>query len=121
VAAARSLPRDQWTKPQSCPLPAKLLKERSDAVLALVRACAEARGIDPTLAGSRRVINSLILSAARNTLNGHPLLTGWRGELLRAGIEPLLAAWATGATPQQPSLFDLDAADDSDDNAPARG
>jgi ribonuclease D len=121
VAAARGLPRDQWLKPQRCPLPAKLLKERSDAVLALVRANAESRGIDPTVAGSRKVINSLVLSAARGTLNGHPLLSGWRGELLRGGIEPLLAAWTPATAPQQPSLFDLDAADGSDDSAPADG
>ncbi len=121
VAAARRLPREQWLRPPNCPLPAKVLKERSDAMLALVRARAEPRGIDPTVAGSRRVINSLILSAARNTLNGHPLLTGWRGELLRDGIEPLLAAWALAATPQQPSLFGLDAGDDHGETAPTDG
>ena len=117
VAAARRLPREQWATPQSCPLPAKLLKERSDAVLTLVRACAEARGIDPTVAGSRRLITSLILSAARDTLNGHPLLSGWRGELLRGGIEPLLAAWPPAAARlQQPSLFGLEAAADGTDS-----
>jgi ribonuclease D len=122
VDAAHRLPREQWLRPQGCPLSAKLLKERSDAVLALVRACAEPRGIDPTVAGSRRLINSLVLAAARNTLNGHPLLSGWRGELLRDGIEPLLAAWAPAATLQQPSLFALDAVDeDADQIAPAHG
>jgi ribonuclease D len=112
VEAARRLPREQWAKPQKCHLPAAVLKERSDAVLALVRACAETRGIDPTVAGSRKRINSLILSSARGSLDAHPLLSGWRGELLRAGMEPLLAAWSPAATLQQPSLFGLDTEDD---------
>jgi len=93
VATARGLPRSEWAHAPRCPLPAKLLKERSDLLLGLVREAAEARGIDPTLAGSRRLVTSLVLSAARGNTDGQALLTGWRGELLAERIGPVLAGW----------------------------
>jgi ribonuclease D len=93
VETARNLPREQWVQALRCPLPAALLKERSDALLALIRDAAQARDIDPTLAGPRRLATSLVLAAARGCVTGQTLLTGWRGELLAERLEPLLAAW----------------------------
>lgn len=93
VAKVRSLPRSEWAQAPRCPLPAKVLKERSDVLLGLVREAAEARGIDPTLAGPRRLVANLVLSAARGHSAGQALLTGWRGELLAERIAPVLANW----------------------------
>jgi ribonuclease D len=112
VAAARGLPPEQWARPPRCRLPAKTLKERSDAVLALVRACAEPRGIDPTVAGSRRLINSLILAADSGSVEGHPLLNGWRGDLLRSKLEPLMTTWGRAPALQQLTLGGLEPTDD---------
>lgn len=96
VARARSLPPDQWVRMPRCPLSAALLKERSDALLALAREAASARGIDPTLAAPRRLVSTLVISAARGVVDGHPLLKGWRGELLGTRLTPLLESWRNG-------------------------
>ena len=50
-----------------------------------------------------------VLAAARGRINGHPLLQGWRGELLSAALQPLLASWP--AVADTPALFDVGGAD----------
>lgn len=109
VAAAEQVPPEQWPRLPRNPLPSKILKDRADAVLALVRQHAEARGIDPTLVAPRRHASSLVLAAARGRINGHPLLQGWCGELLSAALQPLLASWP--AVADTPALFDVGDAD----------
>lgn len=117
VTAADQVPPEQWPRLPRNPLPSKVLKERADAVLALVRQHAESRGVDPTLVAPRRHASSLVLAAARGRINGHPLLHGWRGELLAESLRPLVASWPAMA--ETPAL--LEVADDTDPDEAALG
>jgi len=114
VAAARTVPPAQRLRLPKSPLPAKIHKDRCDAVLGAIRQCAEPRGVDPTVVGPRRSASSLVLAAARGVIDGHPLLTGWRGELVGDALRPMLTAWeneagagpvaGSAATPELPHL-----------------
>lgn len=116
IDAAREVAPEQRPRLPKISLPARLLKERCDQLLAAIRTCADARGIDPTLVGPRRSATSLVLAAARGRADGQALLTGWRGELVGEALRPILASWAAepgGSTPphvaepelRQPELF----------------
>ena len=93
VERARRVPVEERAATSRCALPPKVLKERCDAVLAVVRTAAERRGVDPTLVAPRRLASSLVLSAERAALDGHVLLHGWRAELLDGALTPLLEQW----------------------------
>lgn len=91
VRQGAATPPDQWPRLTASPIHSREIKDHADTLLAVIRKTAQEKGIDPTLVGPRRSVVSLILAAARGNLDGHPLLRGWRAELLGGTMEQVLA------------------------------
>ena len=69
----------------------RVLKQRADRVLSLIKKRAEARQIDSVLVGSRRDTESLVLATEEKTWPfHHRLLEGWRREVLGDVIEQMV-------------------------------
>jgi ribonuclease D len=92
IAEGAAVPKKDWPRFRSSPLPQKVLKAHADAILNAVRRTAESRSVDPAIVTSRKDVNGLVLDQASGKLDGHPLRTGWRGELLNDVLDPLLRA-----------------------------
>ena len=68
------------------------LKRQTDAILAYIRGCAEARKLDPQLVCNRDAITALLAAGESARAEDHPILRGWRAELLGSALDPLLQA-----------------------------
>ncbi|MBQ6472352.1 MAG: HRDC domain-containing protein [Victivallales bacterium] len=91
VRQGQNVPLSDCPRFPECHLDARLLRQRSDRLLALVRKRAEARGIDPCLVCSRREADSLVCAASRTDSPSSPLLQGWRHTLLAPAIDEICA------------------------------
>jgi ribonuclease D len=71
----------------------------------LVRARCDAAGLAPELVATRADLEAFAVQAASGTLDGNPLRSGWRGDLVGRELEDLLAGRiALAATAQAPYL-----------------
>ena len=87
----KAMPGAEWPKRRVMPMDVRVLKQRADRVLSLIKKRAEARQIDSVLVGSRRDAESLVLAAEEKEWPfHHRLLDGWRREVLGDVIEQLV-------------------------------
>ena len=87
----KAIPEAEWPKRRVMPMDVRVLKQRADRVLSLIKKRAEARQIDSVLVGSRRDAESLVLAAEEKEWPfHHRLLDGWRREVLGDVIEQLV-------------------------------
>lgn len=72
-------------------LDSRVLKQRSDRVLSLIRKRAEQAHLDPTLLGTRRDAESFVYAMAADPKDKtHRLLQGWKGQLLEPTIHEII-------------------------------
>ena len=87
----KAIPEAEWPKRRVMPMDVRVLKQRADRVLSLIKKRAEARQIDSVLVGSRRDAESLVLATEEKAWPfHHRLLEGWRREVLGDVIEQMV-------------------------------
>ena len=91
VARGLATPPERFHTHPVLPMDSKIFKERVERVKGLIVKRSEARGIDSVLVASRKEMDSLVIAAAKKPWPfSHPLLMGWRRELLGDTIEKLV-------------------------------
>jgi ribonuclease D len=92
IAEGSAMPAEQWPRLGGSPIDSKTMKTHADAILETVRQAAGKRDVDPAIVTSRRDANQLVIAQARGQVDGHPLRSGWRAELLGQDLDPVLLA-----------------------------
>ncbi len=90
VQRGRNVPLGDCPASPEMNMSLQVFRKRVERVQALVKKRCETRGIDPALAAPRREISSIILAAENRTANQHPLMHGWRTDLLGDTFQNLI-------------------------------
>ena len=90
VSAAMKLQPQDWPDMSQMLFDRRIVKQRSERVVALMNKRAEARGIDPMLLGSHRAAQDFVLAAnSQEKLAKTRLMNGWCHELLSPAIDDI--------------------------------
>ncbi len=93
ISDALKLPREAWPVQPTSSIPFPIMKKRLARLTSLVEKRAAAFGIDPSLIASRRDLEGLVMAAnSRKWPIIHPLLSGWRRELLGDTLENIVSS-----------------------------
>ncbi len=91
VARGLATPPGKFHSHAPLPMESKTFKERIERIKRLVAKRSEARRIDSVLVAARKDMESLVIAAATKPWPfRHPLLTGWRRDLLGDTFEQLI-------------------------------
>ncbi|MBP5638734.1 MAG: HRDC domain-containing protein [Victivallales bacterium] len=102
IARGMALPIEQCPAHKLLPLDSKVFKDRTKRIKKLVLKRSSARDIDSVLVASRKDMESLVIASATTPWPiRHPLLEGWKRELLGDTIEQLVRTEFSAT----PSLF----------------
>ena len=90
VSAAMKLQPQDWPDMSQVLFDRRIVKQRSDRVVALMNKRAEARGIDTMLLGGHRAAQDFVIAAnSQEKLAKTRLMNGWCHELLAPAIDDI--------------------------------
>jgi ribonuclease D len=90
VKRGQMVPLDECPSIPEMNISLQVYRKRVSRLQTLVKKRSEARSIDPALVAPRREISSIIQAAENRTWQQHPLMHGWRKELLGDTFENLI-------------------------------